>query len=147
MPSEFPAPQKYRDFIDSGLRSGSNAIGGAGHPVLARVTPLGEFVELMIDVKGAEFVQPPPQYTERLVPGVAHLLVTLGVSMTSRNASIPEDVHHPDGPGTRNTIVETAIRALRNFQRDGIVHGSVGHIEIRDASKLKCIAERQPDST
>jgi CRP-like cAMP-binding protein len=44
------------------------------------------------------------------------------------------------------TTVETAIRVLRNFQRDGIVHGSVGRIEIRDASKLERVAARQPVS-
>lgn len=57
------------------------------------------------------------------------------------------DVTRRDLAENAGTTVETAIRVLRNFQRDGIVHGSVGHIEIRDASKLECIADRQPDST
>jgi len=38
------------------------------------------------------------------------------------------------------TTVETAIRVLRAFQRDGIVRGSVGQIEIIDQTALERIA-------
>ncbi len=39
-----------------------------------------------------------------------------------------------------------AAHGLRNFERDGIVHGSVGRIEICDASKLERVAGRHPGS-
>ena len=57
------------------------------------------------------------------------------------------DVTRRDLAENAGTTVETAIRVLRGFQRDGIVHGSVGHIEIRDVPKLEYIAGRQLDST
>jgi CRP-like cAMP-binding protein len=38
------------------------------------------------------------------------------------------------------TTVETAIRVLRGFQRDGIVQGSVGQIEVTDQAALEQIA-------
>ena len=38
------------------------------------------------------------------------------------------------------TTVETAIRVLRRFERDGLVNGSVGHIEILHPNALKNIA-------
>ncbi len=38
------------------------------------------------------------------------------------------------------TTVETAIRVLRRFERDGLVNGSVGHIEILHPDALKNIA-------
>jgi CRP-like cAMP-binding protein len=38
------------------------------------------------------------------------------------------------------TTVETAIRVLRGFQRDGIVQGSVGEIEVTDQDALERIA-------
>jgi CRP-like cAMP-binding protein len=38
------------------------------------------------------------------------------------------------------TTVETAIRVLRGFQRDGIVQGSVGKIEVLDQAALERIA-------
>jgi len=40
------------------------------------------------------------------------------------------------------TTVETAIRVLRGFQRDGIVEGSVGKIEVIDQAALERIAGR-----
>ncbi len=38
------------------------------------------------------------------------------------------------------TTVETAIRVLRGFQREGVVQGSVGRIEVCNASELERIA-------
>lgn len=38
------------------------------------------------------------------------------------------------------TTVETAIRVLRRFERDGLVRGAVGHIEIFDLDTLEHIA-------
>ncbi len=38
------------------------------------------------------------------------------------------------------TTVETAIRVLRRFGRDGLVHSAVGHIEILDTNALEHIA-------
>ena len=40
------------------------------------------------------------------------------------------------------TTVETAIRVLRGFQRDGIVEGGVGKIEVTDQAALERIAGR-----
>jgi CRP-like cAMP-binding protein len=38
------------------------------------------------------------------------------------------------------TTVETAIRVLRGFERDGIVHGSVGRVVVLDEAALRKIA-------
>ena len=38
------------------------------------------------------------------------------------------------------TTVETAIRVLRRFERDGLVHGAVGRIDILDSDALEQIA-------
>jgi len=38
------------------------------------------------------------------------------------------------------TTVETAIRVLRGFERDGVVHGSVGRIVVVDETALRKIA-------
>jgi CRP/FNR family transcriptional regulator len=43
------------------------------------------------------------------------------------------------------TTVETAIRVLRNFQREGVVHSSVRHIEICNAVELERIAGHPQD--
>jgi CRP-like cAMP-binding protein len=54
------------------------------------------------------------------------------------------DVTRRDLAEAAGTTVETAIRVLRNFQRAGIVHGRVGHIEVRDFSELARIAGQSP---
>jgi CRP-like cAMP-binding protein len=38
------------------------------------------------------------------------------------------------------TTVETAIRVLRGFERDGIVHGNVGRVSVLDEAALRKIA-------
>lgn len=38
------------------------------------------------------------------------------------------------------TTVETAIRVLRRFEKDGVVRGAVGHVDVVDESALRRIA-------
>jgi CRP/FNR family transcriptional regulator len=38
------------------------------------------------------------------------------------------------------TTVETAIRVLRRFEREGLIHGAVGRIDVRDELALRRIA-------
>jgi CRP-like cAMP-binding protein len=41
---------------------------------------------------------------------------------------------------TAGTTVETAIRVLRRFERDGVIHSEVGHVVVLDDSALQRIA-------
>lgn len=43
------------------------------------------------------------------------------------------------------TTVETAIRVLRRFEKDGIIRGAVGHVTVLDEAALRQIAEGPAD--
>lgn len=41
---------------------------------------------------------------------------------------------------TAGTTVETAIRVLRRFEREGLLHGGTGRLEVLDEPALRCLA-------